>query len=149
MSGFPALFGLFVLLDNHQSHIIHKQVSVKEAKETVDRWYSDRKEVLSWQEQRKSEAHQFGCVYTLLGRARWFPSLKKASSFLKGHIERAAINTPVQVFPFHPVYLCFLFPTQVGFILACLRSILCTYFLGPEKSYACMCLGKVVLVPVK
>ncbi|XP_031096922.1 DNA polymerase I A, chloroplastic/mitochondrial-like, partial [Ipomoea triloba] len=72
------------------------KVSVKEAKETVDRWYSDRKEVLSWQEQRKSEAHQFGCVYTLLGRARWFPSLKKASSFLKGHIERAAINTPVQ-----------------------------------------------------
>ncbi|CAH9050549.1 unnamed protein product [Cuscuta epithymum] len=72
------------------------KVSLKEAKKTVDRWYSNRKEVLSWQEQRKSEAHQFGCVYTLLGRARWFPSLEKANSFLKGHIERAAINTPVQ-----------------------------------------------------
>ncbi|CAH9085894.1 unnamed protein product [Cuscuta europaea] len=72
------------------------KVSLKEAEETVNRWYSNRKEVLSWQEQRKSEAHEFGCVYTLLGRARWFPSLKKANSSLKSHIERAAINTPVQ-----------------------------------------------------
>lgn len=141
-----------MVLDNHQSYI-HKQVSVKEAKETVDRWYSDRKEVLSWQEQRKSEAHQFGCVYTLLGRARWFPSLKKASSFLKGHIERAAINTPVQVFvlmstlPLSSCLLLFFFLTRVGFILACPRSILC--ILGQEKSYACMCLGEVFLVPVK
>ncbi|RAL43428.1 hypothetical protein DM860_012569 [Cuscuta australis] len=72
------------------------KVSVKEAKETVDRWYSDRKEVLTWQEQRKSEAHQFRCVYTLLGRARMFPSLKSATKYVRGHIERAAINTPVQ-----------------------------------------------------
>ncbi|CAH9140377.1 unnamed protein product [Cuscuta epithymum] len=72
------------------------KVSVKEAKETVDRWYSDRKEVLTWQEQRKSEAHQFRRVYTLLGRTRLFPSLKNATNAFKGHIERAAINTPVQ-----------------------------------------------------
>ncbi|CAH9069540.1 unnamed protein product [Cuscuta epithymum] len=72
------------------------KVSVKEAKETVDRWYSDRKEVLTWQEQRKSEAHEFGRVYTLLGRTRLFPSLKHATNAFKGHIERAAINTPVQ-----------------------------------------------------
>ncbi|VFQ68579.1 unnamed protein product [Cuscuta campestris] len=72
------------------------KVSVKEAKETVDRWYSDRKEVLTWQEERKSEAHQLRCVHTLLGRARWFPSLKSASNYFRGHIERAAINTPVQ-----------------------------------------------------
>ncbi|CAH9078936.1 unnamed protein product [Cuscuta europaea] len=72
------------------------KVSVKEAKETVDRWYSDRKEVLTWQEQRKSEAHQFGRVYTLLGRTRMFPSLEHATNAFKGHIERAAINTPVQ-----------------------------------------------------
>ncbi|RAL43501.1 hypothetical protein DM860_012642 [Cuscuta australis] len=72
------------------------KVSVKEAKETVDRWYSDRKEVLTWQEERKSEARQLRCVHTLLGRARWFPSLKSASKYFRGHIERAAINTPVQ-----------------------------------------------------
>ncbi|XP_015081985.1 DNA polymerase I B, chloroplastic/mitochondrial [Solanum pennellii] len=72
------------------------KVSVKEAKETVERWYSDRKEVSDWQEQRRFEAREFGCVHTLLGRARWFPSVKNATGSVKGHIERAAINTPVQ-----------------------------------------------------
>ncbi|WMV39868.1 hypothetical protein MTR67_033253 [Solanum verrucosum] len=72
------------------------KVSVKEAKETVERWYSDRKEVSDWQEQRRFEAREFGRVHTLLGRARWFPSVKNATGSVKGHIERAAINTPVQ-----------------------------------------------------
>ncbi|XP_075091301.1 DNA polymerase I B, chloroplastic/mitochondrial isoform X1 [Nicotiana tabacum] len=72
------------------------KVSVKEAKETVDRWYRDRKEVSDWQEQRKFEAREFRRVHTLLGRARWFPSVKNATGSVKGHIERAAINTPVQ-----------------------------------------------------
>ncbi|CAA3006716.1 DNA polymerase I B, chloroplastic mitochondrial-like [Olea europaea subsp. europaea] len=72
------------------------KVSVKEAKETVDRWYSDRQEVLSWQKKRKKEALVNGCVHTLLGRARKFPSLRNATPWHKSHIERAAINTPVQ-----------------------------------------------------
>ena len=73
------------------------QVTVKEAKQTVDLWYSDRKEVLTWQEERKKEACKDHCVHTLLGRARRFPSVDNASYSQKGHIERAAINTPVQV----------------------------------------------------
>ncbi|XP_052107651.1 DNA polymerase I A, chloroplastic/mitochondrial isoform X6 [Arachis duranensis] len=72
------------------------KVSVKEAKKTVDLWYNDRKEVLKWQEERKKEAHQFHCVHTLLGRARRFPLMGQANKYQKGHIERAAINTPVQ-----------------------------------------------------
>ncbi|CAL5190601.1 unnamed protein product [Lathyrus oleraceus] len=72
------------------------RVSVKEAKKTVDLWYNDRKEVLQWQEERKKEARQFYCVYTLLGRARKFPLMAQANTYQKGHIERAAINTPVQ-----------------------------------------------------
>ena len=70
---------------------------MKEAKETVDLWYNDRKEVLKWQEERKKEARQRRCVHTLLGRARHFPSMDSVSNAQKGHIERAAINTPVQV----------------------------------------------------
>lgn len=73
------------------------KVSVSEARETVARWYSDRAKVLKWQEARKQEARKIGCVYTLLGRARTFPSTKHASPSQRGHIERAAINTPVQV----------------------------------------------------
>ncbi|TKY57262.1 DNA polymerase I A [Spatholobus suberectus] len=72
------------------------KVSVKEAKKTVDLWYNDRKEVLQWQEERKREAHELHCVYTLLGRARRFPLMAQANTYQKGHIERAAINTPVQ-----------------------------------------------------
>ncbi|CAI8586837.1 unnamed protein product [Vicia faba] len=72
------------------------RVSVKEAKKTVDLWYNDRKEVLKWQEERKKEARTFYCVYTLLGRARKFPLMAQANTYQKGHIERAAINTPVQ-----------------------------------------------------
>ncbi|XAR67464.1 DNA-directed DNA polymerase [Bertholletia excelsa] len=72
------------------------KVSVEEAEETVERWYNDRKEVLIWQEERKKEARQKGCVHTLLGRARQFPSMKHATRSQKNHIQRAAINTPVQ-----------------------------------------------------
>lgn len=70
---------------------------MKEAEETVDLWYSERKEVLQWQEIRKNEARNDGHVHTLLGRARKFPSIKNATYAQRGHIERAAINTPVQV----------------------------------------------------
>ncbi|KAJ1389585.1 Ribonuclease H-like superfamily [Sesbania bispinosa] len=72
------------------------KVSVKEAKKTVDLWYNDRKEVLQWQEQRKKEARELYCVHTLLGRARKFPLMAQANAYQQGHIERAAINTPVQ-----------------------------------------------------
>ncbi|GLU23615.1 hypothetical protein SLE2022_396070 [Rubroshorea leprosula] len=72
------------------------KVTVEEAKETVDLWYKDRPEVLKWQDQRKYEAETKGCVYTLLGRARRFPSFANATNAQKGHMRRAAINTPVQ-----------------------------------------------------
>ncbi|KAG5255162.1 DNA polymerase [Salix suchowensis] len=71
------------------------KVSVAEAKETVNLWYKERKEVLKWQRARKKEAREYGRVFTLLGRARVFPLLTSNSS-LRGHVERAAINTPVQ-----------------------------------------------------
>lgn len=51
---------------------------------------------MRWQEDRKYEALNNQCVHTLLGRARHFPNIKSVKSSLKGHIERAAINTPVQ-----------------------------------------------------
>lgn len=72
------------------------KVSVKEAKETVKLWYSGREEVLEWQEERKLEAQRTQRVHTLLGRARVFPSTRHATQYQKGHIDRAAINTPVQ-----------------------------------------------------
>ncbi|KAK9938422.1 hypothetical protein M0R45_015163 [Rubus argutus] len=72
------------------------KVSVQDAEKTVKLWYKERQEVSKWQEERKKEAKEHRCVRTLLGRARWFPSLTRASRAQRGHIERAAINTPVQ-----------------------------------------------------
>lgn len=72
------------------------KVSLEEAEETVNLWYRDRKEVLRWQEKRKQEANKDRCVKTLLGRTRFFPSMRGASNSHRRHIERAAINTPVQ-----------------------------------------------------
>lgn len=73
------------------------QVTVREAREIVALWYIGREEVLKWQEARKKEARKTGCVHTLLGRARTFPSTKDATPSHRNHIERAAINTPIQV----------------------------------------------------
>ncbi|KAJ4745777.1 DNA polymerase I [Rhynchospora pubera] len=72
------------------------KVSLKEAKETVKLWYRERQEVLRWQQERKRQAQREQCVYTLLGRARRFPSMSQCTAAQRGHIERAAINTPVQ-----------------------------------------------------
>ncbi|KAK0602253.1 hypothetical protein LWI29_031785 [Acer saccharum] len=72
------------------------KVSLEEAKHTVDLWYKERQEVLKWQEARKKEAREHSEVHTLLGRARRFPSSKSVTWYQRSHIERAAINTPVQ-----------------------------------------------------
>ncbi|XP_024364019.1 DNA polymerase I B, chloroplastic/mitochondrial isoform X2 [Physcomitrium patens] len=71
-------------------------VKLDEAKATVDLWYSDRPEVLAWQKERKQEAHETLRVHTLLGRARHLPDINSSNSLLRSHMERAAINTPVQ-----------------------------------------------------
>ena len=86
-----------ILLSTKGNFHLCSQVSVNEAKETVKRWYNDRQEVRKWQEERKKEARDKHRVHTLLGRARLFPNIDGVTPSHKGHIERAAINTPVQV----------------------------------------------------
>lgn len=103
------------------------QVSVKEAKNTVDLWYNDRKEVLRWQQKRKKEAFEFGCVYTLLGRARQFPEINQGQNYYKGHIERAAINTPVQVLNSF-IYINAIVCNQHSLMSITLLSTMVTYF---------------------
>ncbi|XP_059665247.1 DNA polymerase I A, chloroplastic/mitochondrial-like isoform X2 [Cornus florida] len=72
------------------------KVSENEAHEIISLWYSERQEVRRWKEIRIKEAQKQKCVHTLLGRACRFPSMYNATPSLRGHIERAAINTPVQ-----------------------------------------------------
>ena len=74
------------------------QVSVKEARDTLKLWYRDRKEVKAWQQRQKELVHEKCEVYTLLGRSRRFPNMVHALHGQRGHVDRAAINAPVQVF---------------------------------------------------
>jgi len=69
-------------------------VSVDEAKEILDAWYADRPEVLDWQKKVKAEARRTGYTRTLMGRYRALPGISVPK--LRGHGERAAINTPIQ-----------------------------------------------------
>jgi DNA polymerase-1 len=72
------------------------KVSLDEAKQTLNLWYSDRPEVLAWQQERREEAHQTLRVHTLLGRTRHLPDVNSHNKLMRSHMERAAINTPVQ-----------------------------------------------------
>ncbi|KAM0917142.1 hypothetical protein ACQ4PT_009698 [Festuca glaucescens] len=72
------------------------KVKLKEAHDTLDLWYRDRQEVLEWQTKQKELAHEKSEVYTLLGRSRRFPNMAYLANNQKKHIERAAINAPVQ-----------------------------------------------------
>ncbi|VVB00979.1 unnamed protein product [Arabis nemorensis] len=72
----------------------HWKISREEAQDPVNLWYNDRQEVRKWQEFCKKEAMKDGYVLTLLGRARRFPAYQSRAH--RNHIQRAAINTPVQ-----------------------------------------------------
>jgi DNA polymerase I-like protein with 3'-5' exonuclease and polymerase domains len=91
-----------ILLPRHDAFHLLSQVSVKEAKQTVNLWYSDRKEVLTLQKKCKQEALDKRFVCTLLGRPRQFPSKANFAAYQKGHIDIVgdAINTLLQVLPF-------------------------------------------------
>lgn len=72
------------------------KVTTDEAGEIVDRWYADRPEVLRWQKETKRKASKDLYVSTILGRRRELPRINSKTFGVKAHIERAAINTPIQ-----------------------------------------------------
>lgn len=72
------------------------QVSRDEAKHTLDLWYSDRPEVKRWQHEQREEARRTKAVRTLLGRFRHLPGINDRDELKRSHMERAAINAPVQ-----------------------------------------------------
>ena len=71
-------------------------VSLKEAEETVARWYGDRREVKEWQKMQRHCAQTEGYVCTILGRRRQLPDARSDNKPARGHALRAAINTPIQ-----------------------------------------------------
>jgi DNA polymerase-1 len=71
-------------------------VSLGEAKDTLEKWYSDRPEVRQWQQQVLVEARREKATRTLFGRYRDLPDIVSSQFRHRGHAERAAINTPIQ-----------------------------------------------------
>jgi len=71
-------------------------VSREEAQEMLEAWYSDRPEVKKWQEEVIKSAKETEYTTTLMGRKRKLRGIKGGSRMLVGHLERAAINTPIQ-----------------------------------------------------
>lgn len=69
--------------------------SIEEANETLKKWYSNRKEVESWQNSIKKIAIEKAFTQTLLGRYRNLSrKISEKKTFM--HALRAAINTPIQ-----------------------------------------------------
>jgi DNA polymerase I len=71
-------------------------VSLQEAKETLQRWYADRPEVHDWQQRVLQIARSTGATRTLMGRYRDLPTINDKDFRRRGRAERAAINTPIQ-----------------------------------------------------
>mmetsp|Transcript_4244 Transcript_4244/g.6316 ORF Transcript_4244/g.6316 Transcript_4244/m.6316 type:complete len:828 (-) Transcript_4244:169-2652(-) len=71
-------------------------VSRQEAQRTVDLWYSDRPEVLKWQDEQQEYALRTGLTRTLMGRYRTVSGIWSKDQKVRSHYLRAAINTPIQ-----------------------------------------------------
>lgn len=69
--------------------------SIEEANETLNKWYSNRKEVEEWQKNVKNVAIKKAYTQSLLGRYRNLSKkISEKKTFL--HALRASINTPIQ-----------------------------------------------------
>lgn len=86
------------LIQGHDGGHLFAQASILEAQETVNLWYSDKIEVLEWQNALINETHING----LLGRACKFPSFLSITRPQRNRTKRAAISAPVQVLSFYP-----------------------------------------------
>eukprot|EP01083_Nonionella_stella_P224061 797889_1 len=71
-------------------------VSVKEAKDTLELWYKDRQEVKMWQNHTIANARETGYTRTLMGRYRRLPEINAPNKYHRLQSERASINTPIQ-----------------------------------------------------
>jgi len=71
-------------------------VTRDEAAAMLKAWYADRPEVRAWQDETIATAHRTGNTRTLLGRPRPLQGIKGGSRAQVAHLERAAINTPIQ-----------------------------------------------------
>ncbi len=71
-------------------------VSMRVAKEYIEKTFALFPQVRSYLDRVKKEAHETGFVQTLFGRKRQIPELKSSKKPLVAFGERVAMNTPIQ-----------------------------------------------------
>ncbi len=71
-------------------------LSVPEARDFIERYFSSFPTVRAWMDRLLEEARASGYVETLLGRRRKVPEINSKNSRVRAFAENAAVNTPVQ-----------------------------------------------------
>jgi DNA polymerase-1 len=71
-------------------------ISLKEAKEFIDHYFSLYKGVKTYIAQTIADAQKKGYVTTLFNRRRYLPELASANKQVKAFAERIAVNAPIQ-----------------------------------------------------
>jgi DNA polymerase-1 len=71
-------------------------ISVKEARDFIDRYFATYPGVKSYTTQTVEEAQKNGFVTTLMGRRRYLPELASSNTRIREFGERTAVNTPIQ-----------------------------------------------------
>ncbi len=71
-------------------------VSMREAKEYMQRYFETYSGVYAYQRQIVEQAKRDGYVSTLHGRRRWLPELTSSNFNLRSFGERVALNMPIQ-----------------------------------------------------
>ena len=72
------------------------EIKNTEAKEIIERYFSEYPKVKDYMERTKKFAHEHGYVETLLGRRRYLSQINNANASARAEDERAAINMPIQ-----------------------------------------------------
>jgi DNA polymerase-1 len=71
-------------------------VSVAEAKEYMERYFSHYSGVRAYMDRVVAEGKENGFVSTIYGRRRWLPELKSSNFNTRSFGERVALNMPIQ-----------------------------------------------------
>ena len=72
------------------------EISPKEAKEFIDKYYELYPGVKNYMDQKVKEAYEVGYVRTLFGRKRVIEELQNKNFMIRQSGERIALNTPIQ-----------------------------------------------------
>jgi DNA polymerase-1 len=72
------------------------EVSMEEARDFIDRFFSGRPRLREYIEELKALAAAQGYVETMFGRRRYLPEIITGVPALRAEAERQAVNTPIQ-----------------------------------------------------